>query len=157
MNFIQDVNSVLLTESLCNEFEQKIRARLTNDYKNFLLQTVNGGRIDGEGYLVTVPNWGKTVMNSFLGIGAHERFNLEKTIWLLGEDQLPAGMIPIAVDPGGNFFFLALSGDETGKVYFYFHEEEPNDPPTASNNPSLTVLTNSFTEFLDIIEHIESA
>lgn len=156
MNFIQDKNSVLLTENQCNEFEHAQALRLPGQYKSFLCNIVNGGKPSCKRTSISIPAWGRTHITSFLGIDADGYFNLQKSAWILGEDRLPKGMIPIADDPSGNFFFLALSGEETGKVYFFFHEEEANDPPTANNNPSLTQIANSFNEFLDSIECIES-
>lgn len=156
MNYYQDPDSMRLTEKQCSTFEIKHNLTLPNDYKDFLCSTVNGGKPQCEEPAISIPNWGTTLITTFFGVGANGNYNIEKNIWMLGTAELPERMIPIADDPAGNCFFLETSGENLGNVYFYFHEEEPNDPPTATNNPSLTLVAHSFNEFLDNIECIES-
>ena len=155
MRFKQAPNSKLLLKSLCSKFEQKHTLKLPGDYKSFLCTTINGGTLSCKETSISLPNGDVTTLNSFLGIGVIDEYNIEKNIWMLGEERLPSHMIPIADDPGGNFFFLQASGKTSGKVYFYNHEEQPNYPPAADNNPSLTLIADTFTNFLESIECIE--
>lgn len=155
MKFEKDPKSPPLTTSLCTSFEKEHSLTLPDDYKYFLCNTLNGGSLSCKKTSIALPNNDATPINNFFGIDAHETFNINEKMWILGDEDLPADMIPIANDPGGNFFFLKTSTEDAGKVFFYDHEMESNDPPTADNNPSLTVVANSFTEFLDSIECIE--
>jgi hypothetical protein len=61
---------------------------------------------------------------------------------------VPAGFLPLAVDPGGNLICLVISGTNTGKVYFWDHEEEVEEgqQPGYSN---VYLIANSFNEFLN--------
>lgn len=156
MNFKQDPDSILLSEYLCTSFEQKHSIKLPEDYKHFLTNIVNGGEVSCSNPVINIPNGGKTLLTIFLGIGAKGSFNMENDIWMLGEERLPQGMIPIADDPGGNYFFMQTIGENTGNIYFFDHEVEPNEPPTIDDNPSMTLVTTSFTEFLNSIECIEN-
>ena len=145
----------LLTQEKCREFEHTRSLYLPDDYKHFLMHVLNGGKTVSEQPVVSIPDQGDTVIMSFLGIGAKDPYNLEQCIWALEGERLPEGMIPIADDPGGNFFFLDLSNNTPGNVYFFHHDWESNFPPTIENNPSLVFLANSFTVFLNLIDCLD--
>ena len=155
MKFKQDKNSTLLSESLCNSFEQNYSVKLPAEYKSFLSETLNGGVLTCTDDTIYLPDGSCTEIQLFRGIGADDSYSMEEAISGLGAESIPVGMVPIANDSGGNFFFLETSGENIGSVYFFDHEQQANAPPTAENNPSLTFLANSFTDFLESIECIE--
>jgi hypothetical protein len=41
---------------------------------------------------------------------------------------LPAGVILIGGDPGGNGICLVISGERRGQIWFWDHEREPSKP-----------------------------
>lgn len=156
MKYKQDINSSLLTDHLCNSFEQDYSVKLPDDYKYFLCKTLNGGVLACADDTIQLPDGSCTDIQLFRGVGADGAYNMEEAISGLGKESIPVGMIPIANDSGGNFFFLETIGENIENVYFFNHEAEPNDPPTADSNPSLSLVAHSFNEFLDNIECIES-
>jgi hypothetical protein len=67
----------------------------------------------------------------------------------------PAGFVPIADDPGGNLYLLDCdrNSDRNGKVYFWNHEgAEPTEDPALSNFKNITLLFDSFSQFLDALK-----
>jgi len=66
--------------------------------------------------------------------------------------RIPRESITIATDPGGNQICYIVSGDNAGKIYFWDHEEEvkEGEKPGFEN---MTLIAESFEEFLKIINH----
>lgn len=80
----------------------------------------------------------------FLSIHDGEYSNLERNVRSLSE-RIPPDTIPIADDPFGNVIVIGLQGDQRGKVYFWDHEEEPEDQPDWSN---VDLIADSFDHFM---------
>ncbi len=62
--------------------------------------------------------------------------------------RMPAELLPIGHDPGGNLICLAYRGEQRGTIYYWDHEmeAEEGEPATWDN---LYPLAKSFTEFLN--------
>jgi hypothetical protein len=80
----------------------------------------------------------------FLSLYDGEYSNLERRIRSLNE-RIPPDTLPIANDSFGNAILLGLHGDRRGKVYFWDHEEEPDNQPDWSN---VSLVADSFDAFM---------
>jgi len=62
--------------------------------------------------------------------------------------RVPHGMLPIGDDPAGNLYLMDLSpGERYGRIYFWDHEIEADDEGQ-SHQKNITLISNSFIEFL---------
>ena len=119
---IQGSNEVL-TESRLRDFERINGVQLPQQYREFLLK-YNGG-YPKPYYFTISKEQGICMVNIFYGIG--EMYdNLDKKIDIF-DDILDAGFIPIADDSGGNQICLGLTEKYFGDVYFWIHDEDPED------------------------------
>lgn len=65
--------------------------------------------------------------------------------------RLPLRLVPIAPDPFGNLFCIAVTGADAGKVYFWHHEEEfrLHSPDSGVPDDSgVSLMADSFEDFL---------
>jgi hypothetical protein len=84
----------------------------------------------------------------FLSISDNYGISLSHKFEIYTEaNRVPVNTLPIAVDPGGNLVLIAVSGPETGKVYFWDHEVEGLEEDSASHR-HLHLVAESFSEFL---------
>lgn len=131
-----------LTIEEIKQFEIETGVKLTAKYTEFLLKW-NGG-YPKESIFIISDKMGKSVLNVFNGIG--EMYdNLEKVIDIY-EYRLAKGFIPIADDPAGNVICLGTEEPFYEKIYFWDHEQEPEDPDDMSN---MYFLANDIDEFLE--------
>lgn len=147
---LEEMSSVgpKLAEKDVVQFEKDLRCPLPASYKEFLLK-FNGGRPTPHHYLVPGWHYQHSLVNDFYGIVPGQYNDLEENIELL-EDRLPKGFIPIADDPGGNCILISLDGETRGRVYFWDHENEPEDATDdliAYSN--IYLLANDFDQFLN--------
>ena len=87
---------------------------------------------------------GPSVLNILYGVGDMYD-NLTDFIDIMDE-RLPVGFIPIGDDPSGNTICLGTKDPYYDKIYFWDHEQEPEDPDDMSN---MYFLANDINEFLD--------
>jgi hypothetical protein len=138
------------------EIEQLARAHgisLPAEYLEFLV-TSNGGKpvpsdfsFEARGELV------EATVHYFLAI--RDGTNGLAFYWENMRGRMPAELVPIASDPGGNLICLGVSGEVRGKVYFWDHELESDDEPPGWDNFSL--IAGSFTEFLAGLQDLPDA
>ena len=124
------------------KFEIKNNVKLTELYKSFLLKW-NGGKAIPNLFMIS-DEQGPSVLNVFYGIGDMYD-NLTDFIDIMDE-RLPLGFIPIGDDPSGNIICLGTKDPYYDKIYFWDHEQEPEDPDDMSN---MYFLANDIDEFLD--------
>ncbi|RQR35243.1 SMI1/KNR4 family protein [Burkholderia sp. Bp9142] len=120
-------------------------------YKAFL-QQYNGGCFN-EGYLQDTP-LGPLLVSYFSTLSPSKNRHIPAQMENLDE-YIPVGFVPIADDPGGNLYLLDCdrNPDRNGKVYFWNHEgAEPAEDPTLSSFDNITLLFDSFSEFLDALK-----
>jgi hypothetical protein len=151
-------------ESEIRAFEAQIGTRLPQDYRQFLLR-VNGGAI---------PEWGRyrykglspdgrtryAVVSEVGGLRAESDYSLRanRQFYLAApgpqpelETKIPAALLWIMSDPGGNAACLGLTGPYRGIVYRWVHDEPPaedvwdGEVETAAN---IWPLAGSFADFL---------
>ncbi|MDF1508150.1 SMI1/KNR4 family protein [Robertmurraya sp. DFI.2.37] len=123
-------------------FENENNIKLTEQYINFLLKW-NGGKVIPNTFMISTEQ-GPSVLNVFYGIGDMYD-NLTDFIEIMDE-RLPVGFIPIGDDPSGNVICLGTKDPYYDKIYFWDHEQEPEDPNDMSN---MYFLANGIDEFLD--------
>lgn len=123
-------------------FENENNIKLTEKYVNFLLKS-NGGKVKPNVFMISNEQ-GPSVLNVFYGIGDMYD-NLTDFIEIMDE-RLPKGFIPIGDDPSGNVICLGTKEPYYDKIYFWDHEQEPEDSDDMRN---IYFLANSIDEFLD--------
>jgi hypothetical protein len=136
-----------LNESDLAEFESKIGYSLPVEYREFLM-LYNGGKPVPDFF--RVPDWEyeETYVTELKGLANGKSVDLSELFDLL-HDRLPKGFIAIGSDPGGNQILLSLSKDTKGQVYFFDHENEPEDAADdVKGYPNIYLVAKSFNEFL---------
>jgi hypothetical protein len=128
-------------------FEVRRHVRLPESYKAFLLKH-NGGRpIPNE---FAVPGWGGSCVHRFLGFGGDQGNSIEAYSDIYG-GRLPAGFVPIALDPAGNLVCVSTRPESDGHVYFWDHEQELDE----SGNSRID-MTNMFLLARDVPSFLRS-
>lgn len=141
--------------------EARLGASLPASYREFLLRH-NGG-------LPEPPFFGQWMLDRFLIIG--DEPESIRHLWYMLElrrEDLPADVIPVAVEQSGDDICIALAGENRGRVYKWSlegrapaednsklfpwldlgddYQFKPDDWP---GHPDLTLLAEDFAEFLD--------
>jgi SMI1 / KNR4 family (SUKH-1) len=151
-------------ESEVEAFEAEIAARLPEDYRQFLLR-VNGG---------SIPEWGRyrykglapdgrtrsALVSEVGGLRGELGFSLRsnRQFYLAApgpqpefETKIPAALLWIMSDPGGNAACLGLTGSHRGKVYRWVHDEPPSEDVwdgEVEHAANIWPLAGSFADFL---------
>lgn len=126
-----------LSEEDVAAFELRVGRSIPSPYRAFLLRH-NGGYPDPSDFLVKGSGRGPDLMGTveqFLGIGVEDEYAEIERYLSMYKDRIPADYFPIAQDPGGNVICMATEGSDTGKIFFWDHEEEAEEgePPTRQN------------------------
>ena len=139
----------LINEQDIKYFENRFNVNLPIAYRNFLLQ-FNGG--DPEPHLFAENiELGYLVVNELYGIKAQEKYNdLEHKLEIY-DGRVSNNFIAIGGDPGGNQFCIGISGDFTGKIFFWDHEEEVDEDDFVDNvlPENMYLLADDFSIFID--------
>ena len=134
-------------ESAVNVLEQFLKLRLPDDYRGFLLDT-NGGQPDPNAFpLQGNPYDTFGLVEYFFSASSHDSdYDLLDNTEVF-QNRVPADLLPIAFDPGGNLICLAVSGEKRGGIYFWDHNDEsmPGETPDYHN---VYFIANSFDEFI---------
>lgn len=136
-----------VTEAEVVNFEKKIGHTLPDTYRKFIL-TYNGGKPTP--YFFKVPGWQyeASLVTELKGIDPEARVDLEELNVLL-DGRLPDHFIAIGSDPGGNMLLTGLAGASKGKIYFFDHENEPDDADgKLESYPNIYFLSDDFDSFL---------
>ena len=96
--------------------EEELRRQLPADYREFVVQYGNTS-FEGASYL-------GAGVEVFFGIRANgdEDYDLLSR-WRDAKGAIPARFIPISEDAGGNLICMAVSGDDSGTIYWCDHED----------------------------------
>ncbi len=117
-----------LEDDTLKKFEKKWHIKFPKEYRTFLLK-YNGGRPD-------IPNVfsfdyinyrDASDINGFFGINVPESYEYNHHLKFI-IDRIPKELFPIAFDSGGNKICIGVSGSREGKIYFWDHELEHEDP-----------------------------
>jgi hypothetical protein len=143
-----DESAAPITPSELEEVEKKIGIRLPDHYRRFLLARNGGIPIPGIFHFKEESGpYTDSQVQCLLAIHSADDQNDFETFYeryKLNEIRLPAELIPIGNDLGGNLICIADDGPNLGAVYFWDHEEE-EDTATFNN---VHLIADSFDEFL---------
>lgn len=146
---IRNSETPLSVEAI-RKVEERLGIVLPIDYRSFLLDH-NGGRPRPAVFRFkkSPGRYADSCVDWFLAIydGEHDNFESYYETYKRDQQRLPAEIVPIAHDPGGNLICIAITGPCNGAVYFWDHENEAEDGqvPTYGN---VHLIANSFSEFL---------
>jgi hypothetical protein len=106
---------------------------LPPSYKAFLAESDGGVPVRDRFSFQQDDRTQDDAVQTFFGVAPvpSPGLNLLRTIGILGE-RVPAGVLPIATDPLGNFICLDARDGHDGPVLFWDHEYE-GDPPDEAN------------------------
>jgi hypothetical protein len=146
MIIVEHITDERPTDADIVAFEKLIRGSLPNDYKAFL-KAENGGEPEPQLFRSISAN--QEITESALrylsalckGLGGEANLKSDLECY---EDRILPGFVSIGCDDFGNQIVLGVSDDNRGKVYFWDHEEE-GDEPTFAN---MSFVANSFSEFI---------
>lgn len=110
-------------------------------YENFL-SSYNGGVFNE--CLIKDSPLGVLVASNFLSISNKQEESLEKETAFF-QEEIGGGYIPIATDPGGNYFLLGCDKSNFNKIYFWIHDQRK-----CNNNP--TEISSSFENFVNALQ-----
>lgn len=142
-----------LSEKEVQEFENGIGYKLPKAYRNFLLEN-NGGKPDKDFFYVPGWQYKQSLITEFESIFSNGNgFGLLQ-ILDVKSDIFPKGFIPIGSDPGGNLILMSLNTDIYGKIFFWDHEDAPDDQlETIEAYTNIYFLANSFEEFVNSLKY----
>ena len=127
--------------------ETALGVQLPAAYRAFLLRH-NGGQPVPDRFRLADGS-GPEVVAWFLAV--HDREDGLASLATTYRPHLPAGLLPVAADPFGNFVCIGTRGRNAGKVYFWLHEgESPAD--AALPHAGCKLVAASFDAFLDAFE-----
>ena len=158
--FIDKINMILVKDkktvynSLTNQkitnMERKYNLIFPEDYKQFLLRY--GGAFIADDYLykpierspITAKD-GYDMVDYFLGDDVEENINDRYEIF---EDNV----FPIAAVLNGDLVCMGSKGEYTGKIYYWWHENEIDDDPD-NIRETLYLIANNFRDFIFSFEY----
>lgn len=127
----------LITEEQIQLLEEKLRSRLPQDYRNFLL-TYNGGNPKPNVFFINQEQQESNLCFLY-GITAKKAYDLW-TNALDAYEDMDRAILPIGEDPGGNQIYMSLNPDMYGHIFYRDHELPAID--------CLFPIAESFTELL---------
>jgi len=135
-----------LRESKLNAFEKALGVRLPNQYREFLI-CANGGRWENRVFRISEEE-GESEVHHVFGLHDGPDFCRLDRAWEIVRERIPASLIPIADDPGGNKICLGIRGDRRGKVFFWAHEWGSDHRGHAVQKYTLIEISGSFASFV---------
>jgi hypothetical protein len=131
-----------LSEKDIEVFEKENEMLLPEDYKKFLIK--NNGGIPTPSTYTCPNNLGYNLIEgdrmSDFGI---QYLNSLEEIYCLRNDNgtFSENMFCIGEDSGGNYYYISVSGNDKGKIYFWYHEK--------ADGINLYLIANSFDDFIN--------
>ena len=141
------------------KIECDLEIKLPEDYKYFMLQS-NGGTPKEDmlfDFFDEVQECENTsVIRNIFSLyldDSNRKFNYKVIYNIMVNDEcIPADMVPIADDPGGNVISISLNKDDYGYVYFLNQDFEDEDTGYLVKSK----IANSFKDFIDCLYVDES-
>ena len=137
-----------LSEDKLIQFENRFGLLLPPDYREFLLG-YNGGPA-GPAFFWIKDKQDGTSVKQFYGLYEHVIPSSLETHIGASRQGIPTALMPIGDDGTGSLICLGLGWSEFGRIYFLDHELRPRETPEGWMG--ITLLANSFTEFLSALQ-----
>lgn len=134
-----------IDNAVISAFESKANIKLPEAYRRFLIAH-NGGRSSPKKFATQDGKVESMIATFFPLASATENNLVDEFEGLTLAGQIPPNLISIAMDPTENRIVLSISGEDTGKVYYWSWDEEPNKPTCSYKY--LRLVSNDFDEFL---------
>jgi hypothetical protein len=141
-------------------FEDEIGHALPKDYRYFLSHC-NGGSVGGRHWYRGKNPEGREIEAGIHHIGG---FRSESYFSLPRHRRTYSGRIPEALlwihdDPFGNAICLGLAGHYRGRVYFWDHENEPDEgwDGSVESSGNVRLIANSFTDYVAGLRELDDA
>ena len=122
--------------------EKKIGAVMPPLYKEFLIK-YNGGIFNES--LFEEATLGVLVASYFLPISESHENSLESEISFFLK-EIGGGYIPIATDPGGNYFLIGCKKNNFDGIYFWLHDR------TFKDGARVNKISESFESFINNLQ-----
>ncbi|BDR57651.1 SMI1/KNR4 family protein [Xylocopilactobacillus apicola] len=148
---ILNTNGVISEKDIEN-FEKKIGRILPKEYRDFLKE-YNGGTLESKNvfcfYDKNREKKDKSTLRLLGYLGKKNRSDTDHLSYLYGmfSQRMPKGYIPIGRDPGGNLILINL---DSGKIYFWDHEFEPEEDELDTRN--IYYINDGFNDFIECLE-----
>ena len=140
---------VQVTEDDLRDLEREIGYPLPADYRTFLMKF---GFATGSGDTRFTnpenPEEVETSVDVFYGLKAGDSYDV-RTMKATFADRLPDHLLPFTSGSGGEFS-LSLSGDDAGRVYWWFQETGP-----VESMDDLEPIADSFRIFVNSLVCVE--
>lgn len=143
-----------LNRKSIEKVEKTIACKLPDEYKYFL-SIHNGGHPEPCYFRIAwsgqewEENWQTDKIHYFLAVHEGDISNFIE-YFKDYKDRIPTDTVPIAYDPGGNLILLGISGENTGKVFFWLQYFESDEDETPDYN-NVGFIANSFNEFINTL------
>ncbi|MBB4079708.1 hypothetical protein GGR28_002333 [Lewinella aquimaris] len=137
-----------LDKSAVDQLASRLNCRLPKAYVDFLLKH-NGGTPEDDLVLdLNQDHWEEVILARFqVYYLSGEAYGIEQILENKG-DLFPAGAVPCASDPGGNYFLILTR--HGGGVYFWDHEHESQEKKKElTEYENLYFIAPDFDSFLD--------
>jgi hypothetical protein len=142
------------------QFEADIGHTLPDDYRHFLIHC-NGGYIGGRYWYRGKNPTGLEVEAGVHHIGGFRN----ESYFSLSENRrtysgrIPGALIWIHDDPFGNAICLGVADKHRGRVYFWDHENEPDEDwdGFVESAGNVTLIADSFTEYVAGLRELDDA
>jgi hypothetical protein len=123
------------TEEQIEAAEKALGRNIPADYREFL-RAHNGARVEPPNFRIPVDSddGPRASVSWWLGVGLQDSLDIA-AIATMYEGRMPAELLPIARDPGGNLIAM----DPKGRVHFWdheFEEEEDDDGDDGNDEPT---------------------
>jgi hypothetical protein len=131
------------------DFETRRAVVLPPEYKAFLLNS-NGGWPTPNVFEIPHFHGQGSELGSFYGIHDGPKGKRLDRALEVYDERIPADLIPIAYDAGGNAVCIGWKGERAGKIYFWDHEDEIDENGCLRyDDCDVFLLADSLQEFLD--------
>ena len=122
---------------------------MPHDYREFL-KKYNGGTPKPAGFWIEIDKDSSSINLLYGLFKSPKYYSIDGAATL--EWKLPDNLLPIGDDGTGNLICIAVTGNTKGSVFFIDHEIYlPNEKESFRG---ITKLSNSFSEFLSILEEL---
>jgi hypothetical protein len=132
-------------------FEQELGVRLPEDYRQFLV-SCNGGYVGGGLWFSGPTPTGESADAGIHHVGGFRQESYFSLAWHREcyEDRIPHDFLWIMDDPAGNAICLAFQGEHRGQIFFWDHENEPDEDwdGAVESAGNVQLLARSFVEFV---------